>query len=38
MSSLIEGYNFYIFISYRHKENKHDGRVTGFEENLKGKL
>ena len=38
MSSLIQGYNYDIFISYRQKDNKHDGWVTEFVENLKGEL
>ena len=38
MSGIIEGYNYYIFISYRQKDNKHDGWVTEFVENLKGEL
>jgi tetratricopeptide (TPR) repeat protein len=38
MSSIIEGYNYDIFISYRQKDNKHDGWVTAFAENLKGEL
>jgi hypothetical protein len=38
MSSIIEGYNCDIFISYRQKDNKHDGWVTEFVENLKGEL
>lgn len=38
MSSIIKGYNYYIFISYRQKDNKHDGWVTKFVENLKGEL
>ena len=38
MSSIIEGYNFDIFISYRQKDNKHDGWVTEFVDNLKGEL
>jgi hypothetical protein len=38
MSSLIQGYNYDIFISYRQKDNKHDGWVTKFVENLKGEL
>jgi tetratricopeptide (TPR) repeat protein len=38
MSSLIEGYNYDIFISYRQKDNKHDGWVTEFVDNLKGEL
>jgi TolB-like protein len=38
MSSIIEGYNYDIFISYRQKDNKHDGWVTEFVHNLKGEL
>ena len=38
MPSIIEGYNYDIFISYRQKDNKHDGWVTKFVENLKGEL
>src|SRR5512139_3247947 len=38
MSSIIEGYNYDIFISYRQKDNKHDGWVTEFVRNLKGEL
>lgn len=38
MPGLIEGYNYDIFISYRQKDNKHDGWVTEFVENLKGEL
>jgi TolB-like protein/Tfp pilus assembly protein PilF len=38
MSSIISGYNYDIFISYRQKDNKHDGWVTEFVENLKGEL
>jgi TolB-like protein/Tfp pilus assembly protein PilF len=38
MSSIIEGYSYDIFISYRQKDNKHDGWVTGFVNNLKGEL
>jgi TolB-like protein/Tfp pilus assembly protein PilF len=38
MSSLIEGYNYDIFISYRQKDNKYDGWVTEFVENLKKEL
>ena len=38
MSSIIEGYNYDIFISYRQKDNKGDGWVTIFVENLKGEL
>ena len=38
MPSLIEGFNYDIFISYRQKDNKHDGWVTEFVDNLKGEL
>ena len=38
MTSLIPGYNYDIFISYRQKDNKHDGWVTEFVDNLKGEL
>lgn len=38
MGSLVEGYSYDIFISYRQKDNKHDGWVTSFVENLKGEL
>ena len=38
MPSIIEGYNYDIFISYRQKDNRHDGWVTKFIENLKGEL
>lgn len=38
MSSIIAGYNYDIFISYRQKDNKHDGWVTEFVNNLKGEL
>jgi dienelactone hydrolase len=38
VSSIIEGYNYDIFISYRQKDNKHDGWVKEFVENLKGEL
>jgi TolB-like protein/Tfp pilus assembly protein PilF len=38
MPSIIEGYNYDIFISYRQKDNKHDGWVTEFVEQLKGEL
>jgi hypothetical protein len=38
MSSIIEGYNYDIFISYRQKDNKYDGWVTEFVENLKKEL
>jgi tetratricopeptide (TPR) repeat protein len=38
VASIIEGYNYDIFISYRQKDNKHDGWVTEFVDNLKGEL
>jgi len=38
MASIIPGYEYDIFISYRQKDNKHDGWVTGFVDNLKGEL
>ena len=38
MASLISGYKYDIFISYRQKDNKHDGWVTEFVDNLKGEL
>jgi len=38
MPSLIEGYNYDIFLSYRQKDNKYDGWVTEFVENLKKEL
>jgi TolB-like protein len=38
MASLIEGYEYDIFISYRQKDNKHDGWVTEFVNNLLGEL
>lgn len=38
MGSLVPGYEYDIFISYRQKDNKHDGWVTKFVENLKGEI
>jgi tetratricopeptide (TPR) repeat protein len=38
MASLIPGYNYDIFISYRQKDNKYDGWVTEFVEHLKSEL
>jgi hypothetical protein len=38
MPSLIPGYEYDVFISYRQKDNKHDGWVTEFVNNLKGEL
>jgi len=38
MPGIIEGYNYDIFIPYRQKDNKHDGWVTKFVNNLKVEL
>ena len=38
MASLISGYEYDIFISYRQKDNKNDGWVTELVDNLKGEL
>jgi tetratricopeptide (TPR) repeat protein len=38
MSSIIEGFNYDIFISYRQKDNKYDGWVTEFVDHLKREL
>jgi hypothetical protein len=38
MASLLPGFEYDIFISYRQKDNKHDGWVTEFVDNLKGEL
>jgi tetratricopeptide (TPR) repeat protein len=38
MPSLIPGFEYDIFISYRQKDNKYDGWVTEFVKNLKGEL
>jgi TolB-like protein/lipoprotein NlpI len=38
MASLISGYKYDIFISYRQKDNKYDGWVTTFVDNLKKEL
>ena len=38
LSSIIEGYNYDIFISYRQKDNKGDGWVSEFVEALKTEL
>jgi len=38
MSSLFQGYEYDIFISYRQKDNKYDGWVTEFVDNLKREL
>jgi len=38
MTSILPDYSYDIFISYRQKDNKHDGWVTEFVKNLKGEL
>ena len=38
MASLIEGYEYDVFISYRQKDNKFDGWITDFVDNLKKEL
>jgi formylglycine-generating enzyme required for sulfatase activity/dienelactone hydrolase len=38
MASIIPGYEYDIFISYRQKDNKYDGWVTEFVDNLKMEL
>lgn len=38
MSSIVEEYNYDIFISYRQKDNKYDGWVTEFVDNLNKEL
>ncbi len=38
MPGLIAGYDYDIFVSYRRKDNKYDGWVTEFVENLKREL
>src|ERR1035437_9639573 len=38
MSSLIQGYEYDIFISYRQKDNEYDGWVTELVDNLKREL
>ena len=38
MASILPGYEYDIFISYRQKDNKYDGWVTEFVENLKREL
>jgi len=38
MSSIIPGFEYDVFISYRQKDNKHDGWVTEFVNQLKGEL
>lgn len=38
MPSLIPGYEYDIFISYRQNDNRHDGWVTGFVSHLRAEL
>jgi len=38
MPGLVPGYKYDSLISYRQKDNKHDGWVTDFVDNLKGEL
>ena len=38
MSSIIEGYSYDIFVSYRQNDNKYDGWVTEFVDNLNKEL
>ena len=38
MASIIPGYNYDIFISYRQKDNKYDGWVTDFVDHLQREL
>src|SRR5664279_3245066 len=38
MSSIIKGYEYDVFISYRQNDNKNDGWVTEFVANLKKEL
>jgi dienelactone hydrolase len=38
MSSIIEGYSYDVFISYRQNDNKYDGWVTEFIDNLNKEL
>jgi hypothetical protein len=38
MASVIQGYEYDIFISYRQKDNKYDGWITEFVNNLKKEL
>jgi TolB-like protein len=38
MASLVQGYEYDIFISYRQKDNEYDGWVTEFVDNLKREL
>lgn len=38
MPSVVPGYAYDIFISYRQKDNKYDGWVTEFVSNLKKRI
>ena len=38
MPSILPGYEYDIFISYRHNDNAYDGWVTGFVEKLRKEL
>ena len=38
MPSIVPGFEYDIFISYRQKDNKHDGWITEFVNQLKGEL
>ena len=38
MPSLVSGFEYDIFISYRHKDNKYDGWVSEFVSHLKSEL
>ena len=38
MASIIEGYTYDVFISYRRNDNKYDSWVTEFVENLTKEL
>jgi hypothetical protein len=38
MASILPGYEYDIFVSYRHNDNKYDGWVTEFVEKLKQEL
>lgn len=38
MASILSGYEYDIFVSYRHNDNKYDGWVTEFVEKLSQEL
>src|SRR5450759_3547339 len=38
MASIVQGYEYDIFISYRQKDNKYDGWVTEFVNNLRREI